>query len=174
MTYVHRRVHKKRKRRLNDGEQRYRDKGTDGTQARHQHTSNRMANQQHANSGHSMPMTSSGSGTTSPRMMPSQATTSFSTGGVYETIPAQQGDIPSVYARMNQPTEATGQSVYYTRLDRPAGATNPSVYARVDRPLEAATPSVNYARLDRPAEAATPSVFYARLDRPAEATQPSQ
>ncbi|KAI0238512.1 hypothetical protein LSAT2_010763 [Lamellibrachia satsuma] len=103
-------VHKNRKRRLNDGEQRHRDKGTDGTQARHQNTSNRMANQQHANAGHSMPMTSSGAGTTSPRMVPSQATTSFSTGGVYETIPAQQGDIPSVYARMNQPTEATASN----------------------------------------------------------------
>ena len=108
-------------------------------------------------------------GTTAPWLQPGRATY-VPTGGVYETLGPQHAPTPSVYLRVDRPTQSP-TSAAYSVLHRPAEAGTPPLYAGLHRPAEAATPSTYYS-LNRPAQATTPSV-YARLDPPGQTTTPS-
>ena len=146
--YTNRRVHKTRQ--IRKQKQYRRDKETDNAQRRRPHQPHTAANPQRTHRDHGTSTTN----TTATGIQPTHGTTPISPGGVYETIPVQQSEASSVYARVHQP-------VYFTSLDRPVESTVPPEYARVDGSVVA--PSETYVRLDRPTDAASPSVFYARL-----------
>jgi len=108
-------------------------------------------------------------GITTPSTQPSQET-SFSIGGVYETLDPQYAPLSPVYSTVDQPSQVQTQSVYFP-LQRPAEPATPSVYARMDQPRQAASSSM-YARLGSPTHQTTPSV-YATLDQSRQRATPS-